>query len=207
MRRKLVPVIVTLVLVLPGAPMRAQDVAGSAPARTAWTIDTRHSELNFRIRHFVSRVNGTFTEWSGSILADRDDWTGGEVRVEITTASIDTRHERRDNHLRSSDFFLADSFPTITFVSRSVEATADGLRIEGDLTLRGVTRPVVLEGEYLGFQPGANDGPGRIGFSASTTIDRTDYGVQWNRAAEGGGMMLGDDVEIEITVAAVEKRD
>jgi len=183
------------------APVPA-PAAGSAPV--TWNIDVTHSELTFRIRHLVSRVNGTFGSWKGTIVADPASLAGGSVNVEIQTASIDTRNERRDTHLRSADFFDAPNHPTITFRSTRVQALRGGaLKIHGNLTIRGVTRPVVLDGRML--EVGGAPGRRRIGFEASTRINRMDYGVSWNRAAEGGGVTLGDDVDITIAVEAQEQ--
>jgi polyisoprenoid-binding protein YceI len=179
----------------------APSPEATAPVR--WRIDTTHSELSFRIRHLVSRVSGTFNEWSGAIVADPGNLAGGSVEVEIRTASIFTSNERRDNHLRSDDFFDAPNHPSITFRSTRVEQRGRELRVHGNLTIRGVTRPVVLEGRML--EVTGAPGRRRIGFEAETRIDRMDYGVSWNRGAEGGGVMLGDEVTIRIAVAAVEQ--
>jgi polyisoprenoid-binding protein YceI len=181
----------------------ANTVVRPAPTLTNWVIDATHSELEFRIRHLLGRVSGTFTKWSGTVAIDTSNWANSSVAVDIATASIDTREPRRDGHLRSADFFAADSFPTITFRSTKVERTGDDLRVAGDLTLRGRTKPVVLVGRYIGTGKDAN-GKQRMAFSASTTIDRQDYGVSWNRAVETGAL-LGDDVTIDITVQAVQK--
>jgi polyisoprenoid-binding protein YceI len=149
-------------------------------------------------------VEGRFDRWSGTIITDPSDFTRGSVEVAIEAASINTNNESRDRDLRGRNFFLADSFPIITFKSNRVEVQGTAIRIMGDLTMRGVTRPVVLAGEFLGRE---GSGPGeRIGFEASTKIDRTDWGVTWNRVAEGGGAMLGDEVTIELTVAGVRPR-
>ena len=191
-------------LILPFTLATAPIEAPVERDAVTWRIDTTHSELSFRVRHLVSRVRGGFNRWGGTIVADPANLAGGSVTVEIETASIDTNNERRDNHLRTSDFFLADSFPTITFRSTRIERSGDAAKIHGTLTMRGVTKPVVLEGELLGATKTAQ-GKNRIGFEASTTIDRLDYGVAWNRAAEGGGVTLGDEVTITMTVAAVQQ--
>ena len=185
------------------APAGAQTPATAAPPAAAWQIDPTHSELTFRIRHLVSRVRGTFGDWSGTLVMDPARLDAGRVEVAIQTASIDTQNERRDNHLRTPDFFDAETHPTITFRSKRVEARGQQLRVHGDLTIRGTTRPVVLEGEFLGATRDAQ-GRTRVGFQASTTINRHDYGVSWNRAAEGMNV-LGDEVEIEMVVAAVQQ--
>ena len=189
-------------------PAPAREAAVPAPAAAAapvtWQIDANHSELNFRIRHLVSRVNGSFNDWKGTIVADPANLgAGSQVNVEIATASINTRNERRDNHLKSPDFFDAATHPTITFRSSRVEVQGQNVRVHGNLTLRGVTKPVVLEGRFLGIT--GEPGKRRVGFEAETTINRMDYGVAWNRAAEGGGVVLGDEVQIEMTIAAVEQ--
>jgi polyisoprenoid-binding protein YceI len=184
------------------AAAQAAPAAAAVQAPVHWRIDATHSELSFRIRHLVSRVRGTFGEWSGHLVADPANLAGGSVEVDIATASIDTRHERRDAHLRSDDFFDAANHPNITFRSRRVEADGDDLRVHGDLTIRGVTRPVVLEGRLL--EVAGEPGRRRMALEATTTIDRMDYGVSWNRAAEIGGVVLGDEVQISILVAAVE---
>ena len=177
--------------------------AQAAPAALpTWNIDVAHSEVTFRIRHFMSRVSGTFTDWSGTIQGDPASWASGTVSVTINAASIDTRNDRRDADLRSGRFFNVDSFPTITFVGRTVAQAGDSLTITGDLTMRGVTRPVTLKGEALGVMPGERP---RAGFEVTTTLNRLDYGVVYNRVLEGGGTMLGDDVEIRINVEAIRQ--
>ena len=188
------------VLIAPLA--RAQAAPVAAPA--VWTIDNTHSGVSFQIRHFVSKVRGKFKDVKGSITADERAWQNGVVDVEIATASISTDNDRRDGHLRSPDFFAADSFPTIRFRSTRVERSGDNAKIHGNLTIRGVTRPVILDGAFTGLMKSAQGD--RVGFEASTTVDRMDYGVKWNRAAEGGGVMLGDEVKIEITIEAVRAR-
>jgi polyisoprenoid-binding protein YceI len=184
----------------PAAVAEGRRAEAADPVR--WEIDTAHSELTFRIRHLVSRVSGSFNQWSGTVVADPADLSGGSVEVTIQTASIFTNHERRDAHLRSDDFFDAPNHPTITFRSTRVEPRGRDLRVHGNLTIRGVTRPVVLEGRML--EVAGPPGRRRMALEATTTIDRMDYGVSWNRAAEIGGVVLGDEVQISLLVAAVE---
>lgn len=186
------------VLVSGSPPARAPRAGGGAA--TIWTIDPAHSAISFRIRHLMSHVSGSFTQWKGTITADSGAWEHGSVSVTIKTASIDTRNDRRDADLRSSDFFDAAKYPVLTFTSTSVQVSGDQLWINGDLTMKGVTRPVVLEGEMLGVQAGGP--PQRVGFHAATRINRLDWGITWNRAVEGGGALLGDDVEIDLSVEA-----
>jgi polyisoprenoid-binding protein YceI len=199
------PALVTTVLVL-AIPQTSTSavppVRDTTPA--VWQIDAGHSDISFRIRHFMSRVRGTFNQWEGTITADTSRWDAASVNVSIQTASIDTRHDRRDSDLRSDNFFDAANHPSIIFQSTRVEAKGNELRIHGNLTIRGVTRPVVLEGRFLGSSS-SPQGRARIGFEASTTINRTDFGVTWNRVVEGGGVMLGDEVEIDLAVEAVRQ--
>ena len=190
-----------LTLTLP-APVSAAEPAAPPADTVTYRIDVGHSELTFRVRHLMSRANGTFREWSGTITADPADWSTGKVDVTIQAASIDTRHERRDQDLRSDNFFDVANHPTITFKSTKVEVEGNRIVVTGDLTMRGTTRPVVLTGEFLGRQA-AGTARERIGFSASGKLDRTAYGIVWNRAVEGGGVLLGDEVELTIAVEAV----
>jgi polyisoprenoid-binding protein YceI len=175
-----------------------------AAAPSVWTIDKSHSNVGFQIRHFVSNVHGTFGDFKGTITADDDAWQNAVIEVEIATSSINTNSENRDKDLRSSNFFAVDSFPTITFRSTHIERSGSDAKISGNLTMRGVTKPVVLVGHFNGMQKGAK--ADRVGFDASTTINRLDYGVTWNRVVEGGGAMLGDDVKIEISVEATRSK-
>jgi polyisoprenoid-binding protein YceI len=185
------------------SPLSAQTSA--APAADSWKIDPNHSTLAFKIRHLVSTVSGTFLEWGGTLHADPANLGAGSVDVTIQTASITTRHDRRDSDLRSANFFDAENNPTISFKSTKVEVHGKVVRITGDLTMHGVTKPVTLEGEYAGAMgTGAQQ---RIGFSASGKLNRLDWGITWNRAVEGGGMLLGDEVTLEIAVSAIRARE
>ncbi len=190
---------------LPGSPIAVSMPAADRPAApSTWEIDATHSELTFRVRHLVSRVRGSFRVWKGTIVADADNWATGTIDVTIDASSITTNSERRDTHLRSPDFFDVAAYPTLRFVSTRIERSGETARIHGNLTIRGVTKPVVLEGELMGIAPAAG-GKRRVGFEASTTINRMDYGVAWNRGAEGGGVVLGDEVQVTMVIAAVEK--
>lgn len=189
-------------LAAPVTPARAPRVAPPA----VWNIDPVHSGVSFQIRHFVSKVRGKFKDFKGTIAADPEAWQNGSVDVEIATSSISTDNDRRDTHLKSNDFFAADSFPAITFKSTKIERAAgsDDAKVYGNLTIRGVTKPVVLDGHFSGIMKSSQGD--RVGFEATTTVNRLDYGVKWNRAAEGGGAMLGDEVKIEINVEAVRAK-
>lgn len=186
------------------APSSQGGAAAADP--TVWTIDRNHSSIEFTIRHFMSKVRGTFREWRGTIIMpDPGHWESARVDVAITTASIFTDNEKRDADLRSSDFFSADSFPAITFRSLRIERSGDSGKIYGDLTMHGVTRAVVLEGKFLGTAPFPNNVQ-RLGFEATATIDRTQFGVTWNRVVEGAGVTLGDEVTIDIAVEATRRK-
>ena len=208
MIRRSLPTVAAVVAALVAPPSaRAQPAAAGAPVDSAvWRIDKSHSELSFTIRHLLGRVRGTFRDWSGTVRVDDPArWETASIDVVIQTASIFTDNDRRDADLRSENFFAADSFPLITFRSTHVERTGEQARIHGDLTMRGVTRPVVLEGRFLGVNRLPNNVE-RAGFEASTTVNRLDYGVKWNRLVEGGGMTLGDDVRVELTIQVTRRR-
>jgi polyisoprenoid-binding protein YceI len=196
----LVPLLVAPLAAEPAPPPSPPGIAASD---VVWRIDVTHSELSFRIRHLVSRVRGSFNDWEGTLRADPANLAGGSVAVDIRTASIFTSNQRRDDHLRSDDFFDAESHPTITFRSTRVETRGSDLRVHGNLTIRGITRPVVLEGRML--EVSGTPGRRRIGFEAETRINRMDFGVTWNRGAEGGGVVLGDEVTITMVISAVEQ--
>ena len=199
-RRSFIAALLAPALLVGARNSTAESVPAPSVAPAVWRIDPVHSGVSFGIRHFVTKVRGKFTAFSGTITADPATWENAAIAVDIRAASISTDNEKRDAHLRSSDFFAADSFPTITFRSTRIERRGDDAKIYGLLTVRGVTKPVVLEGHFNGIAR-TTDGE-RVGFEATTIVDRTAFGVAWNRAMEGGGAMLGDDVEVEITVEA-----
>jgi polyisoprenoid-binding protein YceI len=182
-----------------------QTAQGSTALQT-WAIDPIHSIAEFGIRHMmISTVKGRFGVVSGALQFDGTDPTTGSVEASIDVASITTEQEQRDNHLRSSDFFHVEQHPTLTFRSRSVEHVSDDLyRVHGDLTIRGVTRPVTLDATYEGqiADPWGNQ---RTGFSAETTINRKDYGLNWNQALETGGVVVGDKVKVSLHIEAVRQ--
>jgi len=169
---------------------------------TSWKFDPAHSEAGFTIRHFFSNVQGRFNTMSGSIVFDDQDWSKSSVEATIDAASINTNNERRDAHLRSSDFFDTANNPTITFRSTKV-TKLDGniFKIEGNLTMRGVTKTVVLDATYMG-QGSAGQMGTKAGFAATTKVNRQDYGIRWNRQLDSGGMMLDDVVTITLNIEA-----
>lgn len=171
---------------------------------TTWNIDTSHSRVGFAVRHMLlSKTRGSFGTWSGAIQLDDDDLTRSSVAVRIDAASIDTADAKRDEHLRSADFFDVANHPELRFASTSVTDLGEGaLRVAGDLTIRGVTLPVELDVELTGR---GNDpwGGERIGFEGRVTINRRDFGLHWNQVLEAGGVLVGEKVEIALEVEAV----
>jgi polyisoprenoid-binding protein YceI len=176
----------------------------SIPGYTAgtWSIDPVHSEVGFTVRHMmVSKVRGRFAAFSGQIVTGRDP-LDSSVTAEIDLASIDTGSEQRDNHLRSADFFEAETYPTMTYRSTGVRAARDGFVLDGQLTLKGVTRDVPLRLEVNGFGPDAYGGT-RAGFTATAEINRRDFGVNFAAVMETGGAVVSDKVTIHLEIEAV----
>ena len=172
---------------------------------TTWNIDSSHSGIHFAVRHMVvAKVRGAFTRYQGTINFDEKKPEASTVSVRIEAASIDTREPQRDAHLRSADFFDVERYPTLSFESTKVaKLKGNNYRVTGDLVIHGVTKPVELEVEYLG---GGKDpyGNERIGFQAETSINRKDFGLNWNQVLETGGVLLGDKVEISIDLQGVK---
>lgn len=173
-----------------------------------WQIDSAHSHVNFSVRHMmISKVRGSFETFSGSVNFDEANPTNTTVDISIDAASINTREEQRDGHLRSPDFLNADQFPTLTFKSSRVEQIdAENGKLFGDLTIRGVSKPVALDVEYAG-QAKSPWGTTSAGFSAKTTINRTDWGLTWNQALETGGILVGEKITIEIELEIVKQAE
>ena len=171
-----------------------------------WNIDPSHSAIAFSVRHMViSKARGRFTKWSGELQFDAEKPRASSVQVTIDPASIDTADAQRDAHLRSADFLEVEKFPTASFRSTKVEEVESGVyRVIGDLTVHGVTKPVVLEVTYEGTGKDPWGGE-RAGFSGSTTIDRKDFGLRWNQALETGGVLVGDKVELMLEIEAVKQ--
>lgn len=173
-----------------------------------WQIDPAHSHIAFSVRHMmISKVRGRFEKFNGTINFDEQNPAASTVDVEIDAASINTREEQRDGHLRSPDFLDADNYPKLTFHGKRVEQTSsDSGKLVGDLTIRGVTREVALDVEYAG-QAKSPWGTTSAGFSASTTINRKDWGLEWNQALETGGVLVGDKVKIDIELELVKQAE
>lgn len=175
------------------------------PATGTWTIDPSHSEVGFSVRHLgISRTRGRFGTFTGTLTVDAENPATSAVEVEIDVASIDTKDTGRDEHLRSADFFASDEFPTIGFRSTAVRGTGSDWVIEGDLTIKGVTKTVTLDTELVGLQrdPWGND---RVGFTATTEVNREEFGLTWNAALETGGVLVGKNVKINLEVEAIKE--
>lgn len=172
---------------------------------STWDFDLSHSSVNFHVRHLmVSKVHGRFASWSGTLQLDEADLTKSNLEVTIDAASVDTKEPKRDDHLRSADFFEVEKFPHLTFKSTKIEKTDDGYALTGDLTIRGITKSVTLEVEG-GDTVKDPWGGTRTGFSAKTSISRKDFGLTWNVALEAGGFVVGDKIEISLEIEAIKK--
>ena len=195
-----------LLFVLTAAVIFTAGTAGVTQAADTFNIDKTHSSILFAVKHMViSKVKGAFDEYSGTIQYDEADITESSVEVTIKTASIDTRDEKRDGHLKNSDFFDAEKYPEITFKSKRIEKSKDGFVAVGDFTMRGVTKEITIPFEITGVitDPWGNT---RMGVSAELKLNRQDYGVSWSQKMDAGGLVVGDDVEIEIEVEAVKAK-
>jgi len=172
-----------------------------------WDIDPGHSVASFKVRHLmVSNVTGEFGKVTGMVSYDPADVTKSSVEATIDTTSLTTRQEARDKHLKSADFFDVEKFPTITFKSKKVEKAGEGkLKVTGDLTIKGVTKEVVLDVDGP-MTPVTAFGGQKSGASATTKINRQDFGVSWNKALEGGGVVVSDEVAITIEIEMGQKK-
>lgn len=183
-------------------------MSANAPQETTstWNIDPVHTTAEFKVRHMmITNVKGQFTGITGVLTLDEQDLTKSHVDTSIDAASINTREADRDTHLKSADFLDVEKFPTLTFSSSRITRTGDDeLEVEGDLTIHGVTRKVVFEVE--GPTPPGKDpwGNTRIGWTATTKINRKDFGLNWNAVLETGGILVGDDVTLTLDVEAVK---
>lgn len=165
-------------------------------ATTNWALDPAHSELQFKVKHLmITTVTGSLKSLNASLTSPSDDFEDASVKFEAETASIDTGNTDRDNHLKSGDFFDADQFPKITFESTSLEKDDEDYKLKGNLSIKGITKPVKLEVEFGGI---ATDpwGNTKAGFTISGKINRTDFGLTWNAALETGGVMVSEEVKI-----------
>jgi polyisoprenoid-binding protein YceI len=198
MRRLIRPVLVSVLLLAPAFGHAA-----------TWEVDPAHSSVSFSVRHMmISTVRGQFRTFSAKATGDPAAPTSATIEATIDAKSIDTGNEKRDTHLKSPDFFDVEKFPTITFKSTKIESAGAGkAKLTGDLTIHGVTKPVVLDVEYPAATIKDPMGNTKAGAHATTRIDRKDFGIVWNKAMDGGGIMVGDDVDVTIDVEAVKKGD
>ncbi len=195
---------------IPAAAPAVTTPAVTAPAQTAnsttYKIDADHTNVGFKIRHLFSNVSGNFTEFEGTVDYDPKNPSAWKTSAVIHAASINTNVAGRDKHLRSSDFFDVEKYPAIMFKSTGVEnATETSTKLKGDLTIHGVTKPVMLDLQIhgVGKDPWGNT---RAGFTATTKINRKDFGLTWNKTLETGGVLVGDDVDITLEVEAVQSK-
>lgn len=178
------------------------DAVDTALIAGSWTIDPAHTTVGFTARHLMSKVRGTFNDFTGDLTTTTDP-TESTINVTIKASSITTNNEQRDGHLRSADFFDPETGGDLTFVSTGISASDDGYVISGDLTINGITKPVELAAEYLGT---GTDGYGRtvLGAEATTTINRHDFKVDWNMPLDGGRLLVGPKIDISLSVEAVQ---
>jgi len=170
-------------------------------AQTNWSFDKAHSKIGFTVSHMViTDVDGKFNEYEGTVVTEGEDFEGAKVNFTIETNSINTDNERRDNHLRSDDFFAADEHPQITFVGKSMTKVSDNkYELVGDLTIRGITKEIKLEATHNGTvqDPWGNT---KAGFKLTGSLDRFEYGLKWNTAIEAGGLVVGKTVYLNIDI-------
>ena len=186
-------------------PLVRDHQGRDVPQAGTYDIDASHSNVDFVVRHLmISKVRGGFGSFSGAVtIADVPEESS--VQVSIDAASINTNDEQRDGHLRGGDFFDTEQFPTLAFTSTGVDAAkGDHWKVAGDLTIKGVSKPVVLDVEFEGAQTDPWGGA-RVGFTASTEIDREEWGLSWNQALETGGVLVGKKIKIELGVEATRQ--
>lgn len=195
MFKKMFPVILSVVF------------AAMAVQAQTWSIDKPHSSLGLSVRHMViSKTTGKFSDFDGVLNFDGKNLAAGSVTVTAQMASVDTDDKKRDEHLRSADFFDVEKFPTMTFESkRVVPGEGNDFKLIGDLTIKGVTKEVTFDGEFNGVMedPWGNT---RAGFSAETTIDRQEFDITWNNTLDAGGLVVGDDVDIQVEMEFIQQQ-
>ena len=198
MKRIMIAVSAIIMLVMPNVVLAS-----------TWNIDPDHSNIGFKIRHLmVANVKGNFVKFSGTVAINDNDITKSKVEVSIDTASINTNVQKRDAHLRSADFFDVAKYPTMTFISKKVVTSGkDHLQVTGDLTLHGITKEVVLDVEGLSRESKDPWGTMRKGATATTRINRKDFGLVWNQVLETGGVAVGEEVTITLEVEMVKNRN
>jgi polyisoprenoid-binding protein YceI len=180
------------------------QTAPTAPTRTAWKLDPAHTLVEFSAKHLmITTVKGRITDVEGTIYADEKNPQNSSVEVVLNAASLDTRTDQRDQHLRSADFLDVEKFPEIKFRSTRIDGEGQSFKLTGDLTIRDVTKPITLDVQFEGRTRDPWGGE-RIGFSASGKIDRRVFGLTWNQALETGGVVVGNDIKISLEVEAIK---
>lgn len=175
---------------------------GAAEAASTYTADKAHTQVGFAVRHMMSQVRGSFGDFSMTIVKDDANLAASSVDFKIQATSIDTANENRDKHLRSEDFFFVEKFPEITFKSTKIEKVSDTeYKATGEFTMRGVTKVLTLPVTYLGEMKGM-DGKPLAGYSVTTKLNRKEFGINWNKALDTGGLLLSDEVTVEINIEA-----
>ncbi|WP_433958078.1 YceI family protein [Cytobacillus horneckiae] len=171
--------------------------------KSKWTLDPAHSSVDFSVKHMmIANVKGTFNQFDATIEADPDDLTSASIELNIDLASVDTRNEDRDNHLRSADFFNVEKNPKMTFTTTNIEKKGEGeYNVTGNLTIAGVTKSETISVTYegSGVDPWGNV---KVGFTADGSLNRSDYGLTWNSALETGGVLVGDKIKISLDLQA-----
>lgn len=182
-------------------PLALAVSAPAAASASTWKIDAAHSNVGFKVRHMmVSNVRGQFDKFSGTVELNDKDLTKSKVSVEIDTSSVNTQNDKRDDHLRGGDFFDAKKHPKMTFVSTSIKKSGDGYKVMGKLTLHGVTKAVTLDVEDFTGEVKDAFGNMRRGLSATTKINRKDFGLTWNKMLEAGGVAVGEEIKISLEI-------
>lgn len=180
------------------------ETTPAAGTGTTWKLDPAHTTVEFSAKHLmITTVKGRITEVAGTILINEKEPEKSSVEVTLKASSLDTRTDQRDQHLRSADFLDAEKYPEIKFRSTRIKGDKESFKLTGDLTIRGVTKPITLDVEFEGKSKDPWGGE-RVGFAANGKIDRRDFGLTWNQALETGGVLVGNDVKINLEVQAVK---
>lgn len=183
-----------------------QTATQTAAQPTRWTLDASHSSVGFSVRHMmITNVRGEFQKLAGDVVFDPSRLDDSKVSATIDVASINTREQKRDEHLRSADFFDAEGHPQMTYVSKAVRRAGDGYEIVGDLTIRGTTREVKLNVDEVTAEHTDPWGQRRIGATAHAKVRRSEFGMTWNAALEAGGVLVGDEIKISIEVSLIKQ--
>lgn len=197
MKTALLSLVFGLIVSITGTTVKAQS---------KWEMDVSHSSVGFAVDHMAfSETTGKFKKFSGSFTTPDDNFNSISGTVTIQVESIDTDNADRDKHLRSADFFESDKYPTITFAAKSIKKSGKNVTIGGDLTMKGVTKPVSLTGQFKGVGKGAFGGTIAGFFRLETKVNRKDYGLTWNKALEAGGFLVGEEVRIVISSELTKK--